>query len=498
MRGFISRVLRLYMIAYIILKQSLQRNPRGVNIRKALETLGPIFVKFGQLLSTRVDSIPDDIIRELSLLQDKVPPFPSKTAKQLIEHAFQKPLEHTFKSFDAIPLASASIAQVHRATLFDGQSMVVKILRPNVHRLIKRDVELLKSLARWAKRYWKGARQFKPCEIVAEFEKALADELDLMREAASASELRRNFANSSLLYIPKMYWPLCTKNVLVMEEIEGIPISQKERLIEMGFDLKCVAERNIEIFFTQVFRDSFFHADMHPGNLFVSTHNIQNPMIIAVDFGIMGSLSGSDQRYIAENFLAFFNRNYRRVAELHLESGWIPKTVRIEEFEAAIRTLCEPMFERPLKEISFGQLLFQLFQTAKKYHINIQPQLILLQKTLMTVEGLSRQLYPELDLWSTAKPFLETWVKKQMGFSSFLRKFKEEGSHWLEKLPDMPNLLYAALSHSKNLSSFNSESTISNQNTMVTSKKDIILGILLGISLTLIVLMVLMTRSYFG
>lgn len=498
MRGFISRVLRLYMIAYIILKQSLQRNPRGVNIRKALETLGPIFVKFGQLLSTRVDSIPDDIIRELSLLQDKVPPFPSKTAKQLIEQAFQKPLEHTFKSFDAIPLASASIAQVHRATLFDGQSMVVKILRPNVHRLIKRDVELLKSLASWAKRYWKGARQFKPCEIVAEFEKALADELDLMREAASASELRRNFANSSLLYIPKMYWPLCTKNVLVMEEIEGIPISQKERLIEMGFDLKCVAERNIEIFFTQVFRDSFFHADMHPGNLFVSTQSIQNPMIIAVDFGIMGSLSDSDQRYIAENFLAFFNRNYRRVAELHLESGWIPKTVRIEEFEAAIRTLCEPMFERPLKEISFGQLLFQLFQTAKKYHINIQPQLILLQKTLMTVEGLSRQLYPELDLWSTAKPFLETWVKKQMGFSSFLRKFKEEGSQWLEKLPDMPNLLYAALSHSKNLSSFNSESTISNQNTMVTSKKDIILGILLGISLTLIVLMVLMTRSYFG
>lgn len=417
--------------------------PRGERIRLALEDLGPIFVKFGQTLSTRRDFIPIDIADELARLQDRVPPFPGEEAKSIVEACIKKPINEVFSEFAIKPLASASIAQVHSAKLLiTGQEVVVKVLRPGIYKKINRDIDLLYALADLALRYWQPAKQLRPREIVAEFEACLKDELDLLREGANASQLRRNFSNSDLLYIPEVYWPYTSHKVLVMERIYGISISDIPALKKQGINLKKLAERGVEIFFTQVFRDCFFHADMHPGNIFVSPKNKENPQYLGVDFGIMGSLSPEDQRYLAENLRAFFNRDYRRVAQLHIESGWVAENTRINEFEAAIRTVCEPIFERPLKEISFGQLLLRLFQTARRFNMEVQPQLVLLQKTLFNIEGLGRQLYPDLDLWNTAKPFLEHWLRKQVGPRAFIRKIREYAPSWAEKIPEIPDLIY--------------------------------------------------------
>lgn len=459
--------------------------PRGVRIREALEALGPIFVKFGQTLSTRIDALPEDIIKELVRLQDKVPPFSGITAERIITHALGQPVEQVFRSFDSSPLASASIAQVHAATLFDGRAVVIKVLRPNVQKMIERDVSLLKSIANLAHQYWKPSRQFKPREIVREFEHSLFAELDLNREAANASLLRRNFKESPLLYIPEIYWPLTKNNILVMERIYGIPIGNIEHLKQNGVNLKLLAERGVEIFFTQVFRDCFFHADMHPGNIWVSVENPESPQYIAMDFGIVGTLDQKDQRYLAENFLAFFKRDYRRVAELHRESGWIPRNTRLDEFEAAIRTVCEPMFERPLKDISFGILLVQLFRVATRFKIEIQPQLILLQKTLLNVEALGRQLYPELNLWETAKPFLERWMKTQIGPQAFLRKVKEYGPYWLEQLPQLPGILHRLLSEMANAPPTALPIPVPVVIPQRYAKRDVIFGIASGILISL-------------
>ena len=422
-----------------------QGKTRGECLRLALEELGPIFVKFGQILSTRQDLLPDDIADELTKLQDNVPPFPSLTAKAIVEKAYGRPLTEIFLEFDLTPLASASIAQVHTATLRNDKTVVVKILRPNIQKTIARDVSLLYIVAGLIERFWTHGPRLRPRELVAEFERTIMDELDLMREAANASQLRRNFLHSELLYVPEVYWDYARSNVIVLERIHGTPVSNVSALIQQGVDLKKLAERGVEIFFTQVFRDSFFHADMHPGNIFVAKRDPKNPKYIGVDFGIMGSLSPTDQRYLAENMLAFFKRDYRRVAVLHVESGWVPPGTRVEEFEATIRAVCEPIFERPLKEISFGQLLLRLFQTARRFHMEIQPQLMLLQKTLLNIEGLGRRLYPDLDLWTTGKPYLERWLKQQTGPRALIRKVKENGPFWWEKMADVPDLVYDLL-----------------------------------------------------
>lgn len=411
---------------------------RGERIRRTLEDLGPIFVKFGQILSTRRDLLPDDIADELAKLQDRVPPFPGDAAMAIIEKACGHPVQELFASFDETPLASASIAQVHVARLHDGREVVVKVVRPEIEIVIQRDISLLYTIADMAQRYWSEGKRLRPVEVVAEYEKTIFDELDLMREAASASQLKRNFAGSPLLYVPEIHWPLTRRNVMVMERISGIQVSDIRALVRQGIDLKTLAENGVEIFFTQVFRDSFFHADMHPGNIFVSPEG----KYLAVDFGIMGTLNPEDQRYLAENFLAFFKRDYRRVAELHVESGWVPEGTRVDEFESAIRTVCEPIFERPLKDISFGHLLLRLFQTARRFNMEVQPQLVLLQKTLLNIEGLGRQLYPELDLWQTAKPFLERWMNEQVGPRSFLKGIINNAPRWAETLPALPVLLH--------------------------------------------------------
>ncbi len=413
--------------------------PRGVRIRRALEDLGPIFVKFGQLLSTRRDVLPDDIADELARLQDRVPPFPSQQVRPLIEAAYGHPLDRAFAEFHEEPLASASIAQVHAARLHDGREVVVKVLRPGIRRIIDRDVALLKYFAGLAQMYWREGRRLRPREVVEEFEKTIHDELDLIREAANATTLRRNFEDSDLLYIPEIEWEYTRVNVMVMERIAGIPIADVAALRRAGVDLKVLAGRGVEIFFTQVFRDNFFHADMHPGNIFVDAASCQ---YLAVDFGIMGSLSPTDQRYLAENFLAFFRRDYRRVAELHVESEWVPPGTRIDEFEAAIRTVSEPIFDRPLKDISFGQFLVRLFQTARRFNMEVQPQLVLLQKTLLSVEGLGRQLYPDLDLWRTAKPFLERWMSEQVGWRGLMRNLQRNLPAWGEQAPALPAMTY--------------------------------------------------------
>lgn len=418
---------------------------RGERIRRALQELGPIYIKAGQILSTRRDLLPDDIAEELAKLQDQVPPFSGKLAKKMVEEALGMPLSDCFLSFDEEALASASIAQVHAATLLDGRSMVVKVLRPNILAIIERDLDLFAWMASLVERYSKNARQFKPKEMLAEISHTLLDECDLLREGANASQLRRNFLNSSLLYVPEIDWVHSRQNVLVMERIVGIPIHHVEALRQAGVNMKRLAERGIELFFTQVFRDSFFHADMHPGNIFVSLDNLDNPKFIAVDFGIVGSLNTTDKRYLAENMVAFFKRDYQRVAELHIASGWLPPETRIDQFEGAIRSVCEPIFERPLKDISFGQLLLRLFQTARRFNINIQPQLILLQKTLLNIEGVGRQLDPDLDLWTTAAPFLEKWLKKQVGFRAFFRRIRDNLPYWSEKLPELPGLIYDIL-----------------------------------------------------
>ncbi len=410
------------------------RAPYPVRIRRTLEDLGPIFVKFGQILSTRRDLLPDELARELAKLQDRVPPFPGIRARSIIEKAFGKPVEALLEEFDETPLASASIAQVHTARLKDGKKVVVKVLRPGIEKTIRRDVDLLFTIARLAEKYWKDGRRLHPVEVVREYEKTIFDELDLMREAANASQLRRNFLNSESLYVPEIYWDLTRQNVLVMERISGTPVGDTDALRRQGISMKLLGERGVEIFFTQVFKYNFFHADMHPGNIFVEP----NGRYIAVDFGIVGTLNEGDKRYLAENLLAFFNRDYKRVAQLHVESGWVPKNTRVEEFESAIRTVSEPIFEKPLSEISFGHFLLRLFQTARRFDMEVQPQLVLLQKTLLNIEGLGRQLYPELDLWTTAKPFLERWMSEQIGRRAFFNKIKNNLPAITEHLPDLP------------------------------------------------------------
>ncbi len=414
---------------------------RGTRIRRSLEDLGPIFVKFGQILSTRRDLLPDDIADELANLQDNVPPFPSKQARDIIQKAYTQPLEAIFSEFEDTPLASASIAQVHNASLHNGTSVIIKVVRPNITRIIQRDISLLYVIAEKIERYWSQGQRLHPVAIVQEFEKNLMDELDLMREAANATQLRRNFMHSPLLYVPEVHWSYCRKNVMVMERINGMHLNDMESLHQAHIDMKKLAEAGVEIFFTQVFRDNFFHADMHPGNIFVSPTG----QYIAIDFGIMGSLDSSDKRYLAENFLAFFNRDYYRVAELHIESGWVPPDTRINDFESAIRSVCEPIFEKPLNEISFGHLLLRLFQTARRFNMEVQPQLVLLQKTLLNIEGLGRQLYPKLDLWQTAKPFLEKWMKEQLGHRAFLSQLKHNIPLWMETLPELPIQLHKVL-----------------------------------------------------
>jgi ubiquinone biosynthesis protein len=462
---------RLIFIQYTLIKNLIVRRQQSqaIRLRQTCEELGPIFIKFGQLLSTRADLLPDEFVTELSKLQDQVPPFCSEQAQVMIEKSLGAPISQLFATFDATPLASASIAQVHAATLHDGTAVVVKVLRPNIKRHVARDIEILMFIAKILDKFWSLARQFKPYAVVLEIKKSLYDELDLMREAANASQLRRNFMNSHLLYVPQIYWSHTKSDVLTIERIYGIPVSNIKALQEQGTDLKRLSERGVEIFFTQVFRDCFFHADMHPGNVWVSQETPENPKYLALDFGIIGTLGPQDQHYLAENFLAFFKRDYRRVAQLHIESGWVPKSTRIDEFEAAIRCVCEPIFEKPLKDISFGKTLLRLFQTARRFDMHIQPQLILLQKTLISVEGLGRQLYPNLDLWNTAKPFLENWVQSRIGGNSLMRKLRSYAPYWLEKMPDLPGLIYQSLQNNSQTGNIinHSDTTLAAKNSSV-------------------------------
>ena len=416
--------------------------PRAQRLREALETLGPIFVKFGQVLSTRRDLLPLDIADELAKLQDRVPAFASDLAVAEVERSLGKPLPALFSAFQREPIASASIAQVHLATLHDGSEVAVKVLRPGVEAAIAKDVMLLDTAAAMAERLWIDGRRLKPREVVAEFARHLDEELDLMREAGNASQLRRNFEGSPLLTVPQVHWDLCAQRVMVMERMHGTPISQTAALRQKGIDIPALARAGVEVFFTQVFRDGFFHADMHPGNILVA----DDGRYVALDFGIMGTLTEVDKGYLAQNFLAFFNRDYRRVAQAHLDAGWVPAGTRIDEFESAIRAVCEPIFARPLKEIYFGKLLLRLFQTSRRFNVEIQPQLVLLQKTLLNIEGLGRELDPDLDLWSTAKPHLERWMREQVGWRGFLRSVRQEAPFWAGMLPQLPRLAHRALS----------------------------------------------------
>ena len=409
---------------------------RGARLRLALQDLGPVFIKFGQILSTRRDLLPEDIADELALLQDQVPPFDPARAVALIEEQLGAPIAKVFASFEQQPLASASVAQVHAARLHSGEDVVVKVIRPGLRPIIAQDLAWLFLLARIAEGVSSEARRLHPVEVVSDYEKVIYDELDLLREAANASQLKRNFEGSPLIYVPQIHWDYCRPKVLVMERIYGVPVTDIAALRAQNTDMKLLAERGVEIFFTQVFRDSFFHADMHPGNIFVSTRQPRNPQYIAIDCGIVGSLTPEDQDYLARNLVAFFKRDYRKVAQLHIDSGWVPADTKVNEFEAAIRTVCEPIFEKPLKDISFGQLLLRLFQTARRFNMEIQPQLVLLQKTLLNIEGLGRQLYPDLDLWTTAKPFLERWMRERMSPLNLAMQAKSQ----LEQLPHLANM----------------------------------------------------------
>ena len=417
------------------------REPPAVRLRLALEALGPIFVKFGQVLSTRRDLLALDVADELAKLQDRVPPFPSQQAIRTIEADFGRPLGELFSEFAPTPVASASIAQVHFAKLPDGREVAVKVLRPGMLAAIENDLALLDTFAWLAETLWSDGKRLKPREVVAEFAKHLHDELDLMREAANCSQLRRNFSESTLLRVPEVYWDWCSSSVMTMERMHGTPISQIERLRNQGIDLQRLGSAGVEIFFTQVFRDGFFHADMHPGNIFVSPDG----QYIALDFGIMGTLTDVDKNYLAQNFLAFFKRDYKRVALAHIEAGWAPRDTRPDEFEAAIRAVCEPIFDRPLREISFGRVLLRLFQTSRRFNVEVQPQLVLLQKTLLNIEGLGRQLDPELDLWKTAKPFLERWMSEQIGWRGLISALRNESPNWAKSLPQLPRLAHQAL-----------------------------------------------------
>jgi ubiquinone biosynthesis protein len=419
--------------------------PRAVRLRRALETLGPIFVKFGQVLSTRRDLMPADIADELARLQDRVPPFPGEQAEQILREAYGKPVAQVFTRFDSTPVASASVAQVHFATLPDGREAAVKVLRPGIAAIIAKDVALMDAGAQLLELLWTDGKRLKPREVVAEFARHLEDELDLMREAANANQLRRNFAGSPLLAVPEIYWDWCSTQVMVMQRMQGTPVSAVDALRAQGVDIPKLARAGVEIFFTQVFRDGFFHADMHPGNILVTPEG----QYVALDFGIMGTLTEVDKHYLARNFIAFFRRDYRRVAEAHVESGWAPPGTRVEEFETAIRAVCEPIFDKPLKEISFGRVLLRLFQTSRRFNIEIQPQLVLLQKTLLNIEGLGRDLDPDLDLWSTAKPYLERWMSEQVGWRGMVRRIGDELPFWSELLPRLPRLLQQFLAHDR-------------------------------------------------
>jgi ubiquinone biosynthesis protein len=422
-------------------------SPRAVRLRMALEELGPIFVKFGQVLSTRRDLIPPDMADELALLQDRVPPFSSDLAIAQITRSLGAHPDELFASFERTPVASASIAQVHFATLRNGREVAVKVLRPGMKKSIDEDVALMRLAAGLIEKVWADSRRLKPREVVAEFDKYLHDELDLMREAANASQLRRNFAESKLLMVPEMYWDYCSSSVIVMERMNGIPISQIDRLAAAGVDLKKLSSDGVEIFFTQVFRDGFFHADMHPGNILVSIDPASFGRYIALDFGIVGTLNDFDKNYLSQNFLAFFRRDYKRVAEAHIESGWAPKETRVDELESAVRATCEPIFDRPLKDISFGQVLLRLFQTSRRFNVQVQPQLVLLQKTMLNIEGLGRQLDPELDLWKTAKPYLERWMAEQVGWRGMVERLKAEAPRFAHIFPQLPRLVHQVLEH---------------------------------------------------
>jgi ubiquinone biosynthesis protein len=442
---------RLMRMSIFWIRNQHKEKNAGARLTLALQALGPVFIKFGQMLSTRRDLLPPEIANELAMLQDRVKPFDSQRATAIILKALNiSSLDQVFSEFSETPLASASIAQVHAAKLKDcNTDVVVKVLRPDIRKTIKADTELMLTFAKVLQKWLPDGKRLRPVEVVKEYEKTIVDELDLNREAANGMQLGRNFEGSEALYVPTIYSDYCTKNVLVMERIYGIPISNIEALIEQDTNLRILAERGVEVFFTQVFRDSFFHADMHPGNIFVSRENPQNPQYIAIDFGIVGTLNQEDKRYLAENFIAFFNRDYRKVAQLHADSGWVPSDTNIDEFEVAIRTVCEPIFQKPLAEISFGNVLVQLFNTARRFNMVVQPQLVLLQKTLLYIEGLGRQLYPQLDLWQTAKPFLENWMREQIGVRAMFSKVKSNLPYWSEKLPDMPDLLYDTLKQVK-------------------------------------------------
>jgi ubiquinone biosynthesis protein len=429
-----------------LLRFGTRKEPRGARLRMAFESLGPIFVKFGQVLSTRRDLMPPDIADELAMLQDQVPPFPAALAMAEIERGLGLKISDVFAEFMETPVASASIAQVHLARLHDGKQVAVKVLRPGMAEVMEKDLGLLRTAGAFAVRVSADARRLRPIEVIDEFDHYLHDELDLIREAANANQLRRNFSDSNLLRIPHMYWDLCRQNVIVMEWVSGIPISQIERMREEGIDLRKLSRDGVEIFFTQVFRHGFFHGDMHPGNILVGNEGPDFNRYIALDFGIVGTLSDFDKSYLAQNFLAFFQRDYRRVAELHIESGWVPRSTRVEELEGAIRACCEPVFDRPLKEISLGLVLMRLFQASRRFNVEIQPQLVLLQKTLLNIEGLGRQLDPDLDLWVTARPILEVFMSEQFGVKGLLDRLKRESPRWAQIVPQLPRLAHAALS----------------------------------------------------
>ncbi len=440
---------KLPMLARLVLAPAVlygrPSSNRGERLRKALESLGPIFVKFGQLLSTRPDLVPEDICTELAQLQDNVPPFKSAKFREIVEQALNSSVDELFLSFEAEPLASASVAQVHAAVLKDGSDVVVKAVRPNIEKVIGKDIALMYTLARLLARYSQDGRRLRPVEVIADYEQVIYDELNLQAEGANASLLRHNFDGSPLLYVPKIDWDYSNEKVLVMERIYGTPVTNIDELKAAGVNFKALAERGVEIFFTQVFEHNFFHADMHPGNIFVNASNPEKPSYIAIDCAIMGSLSKDDQYYMARNLIAIFKRDYRQVAELHIRSGWVPESTPVNEFTSAIRAVCEPIFQRPLNEISLGHMLISLFTTARRFNMEVQPSLVLLQKTLLNIEGLGRQLYPQLDLWTTAQPFLDKWLKDRYSPKSLLKQFKRYAPDWLEQLPEIPPLIYQAL-----------------------------------------------------
>ena len=488
-KSFSARLVKLFFKLLRI--RGVPAEARGVRIRLALEHLGPIFIKFGQVLSTRRDLLPEDIADELAKLQDQVPPFSSELAVATIENALGKSIAEVFSEFDRTPVASASIAQVHFGRLLDGRDVAIKVLRPNMLQIIEKDLGLLAWLAKFVERFSSDGRRLRPIEVVAEFDDYLHDELDLVREAANASQLRKNFANSTLLKIPEMIWDYCRSDVIVMERVYGIPINRFDRLRAAGIDFKQLSREGVEIFFTQVFRDGYFHADMHPGNILVSDRGPHFGHYISLDFGIIGTLSDFDKNYLAQNFLAFFRRDYRRVAECHIESGWVPPDTRVDALESAVRGVCEPYFDRPLKEISLGQVLVRLFQASRRFNVVIQPQLTLLQKTLLNIEGLGRQLDPDLDLWTTAKPFLERWMKEQIGFTALKKQLLKESERWAQTLPQIPRLAHQALLRASRDSSPAAQQQLEELLRSHRSMKRLLWGVMVVLLLTLALVLVM-------